>query len=181
MAPEGSTIDYTDSYAKQLEAIFAKIPEVDRYFVVAGSPVVSQGIAFVELKPWGERKRSQQEIAEELRPKMFGVPGVMAFPGNPPPLGQGVRDKPIQFVIQTSQPYDELQELVDAMMDKARDYPGFVNVDTDLKLNTPQLKVNVDRDKAADLGIAGRNARAGRWRPARRAAGDALQARGRAI
>ncbi len=152
-APEGATIDYTDRYAKQLEHIFAKTADVDRYFVVSGSPTVSQGIGFVKLTPWDERKRSQFSIAEELRPELFGVPGIMAFPGNPPPLGQSVRDKPISFVIETTQSYDKLQEMVDAVMAKAHDYPGFANLDTDLKLNTPQLNVSVDREKAADLGV----------------------------
>ena len=153
LAPEGSTIDYTDKYAKQLEAIFAKTADVDRYFVVSGNPVVSQGIGFIKMTPWSERTRSQQAIAEELRPQLFNVPGIMAFPGNPPPLGQSVRDKPIGFVIQTTLSYDKLQELVDAMMAKAQQNPGFTNLDTDLKLNTPQLNIAVDREKAADLGI----------------------------
>jgi multidrug efflux pump len=153
LAPEGSTIDYTDKYAKQLEAIFAKTADVDRYFVVSGNPVVSQGIGFVKMTAWNERTRSQQAIAEELRPQLFNVPGITAFPGNPPPLGQSVRDKPVGFVIQTTLSYDKLQELVDAMMVKAQQNPGFTNLDTDLKLNTPQLNIAVDREKAADLGI----------------------------
>ena len=153
IAPEGATIQYTDRYARQLEEIFADTKDVDRYFVISGFPTVSQGIGFVKMTPWAERDRSQAAIAQELRPKLFGVPGILAFPGNPPPLGQSVRDKPISFVIQTSQSYDKLQELVDGVMAKARDYPGFANLDTDLKLNTPQINVSVDREKAADVGV----------------------------
>ncbi len=152
-APEGSTIDYTERYGRQLEAVFASTPGVDRYFVISGNPVVSQGIAFVRMLPWSERTKTQFDLAAELRPKLSNVPGVTAFPGNPPPLGQSVRDKPISFVIQTSLTYDKLQELQDAVLAKARDYPGFTNLDTDLKLNTPQLNISVDREKAADLGI----------------------------
>ncbi len=114
---------------------------------------MSQGTTFLKLKPWGERKRSQQEIAASITPEMTAIPGVIAFPSSPPPLGQGVRDKPIQFVIQTSRPYDELQVMVDKMLDKAAENPGLVNVDTDLKLNSPQLEVNIDRDKAAAMGV----------------------------
>ncbi len=153
IAPEGATIDYTDRYAREIEAIFAETDDVGRYFVVSGVPTVSQGIAFLGLKQWSERERTQFEISEELRPKLFGIPGVLAFPGNPPPLGQSVRDKPISFVIQTSQSYERLQELVDGVMEKAREYPGFANLDSDLKLNTPQINIEVDREKAADLGI----------------------------
>ena len=152
-APEGATIEYTDTYAKKLEEIFAKVPEAERYFVVSGRPTVSQGTTFLKLKPWGERKRTQQEIATAITPEMVAIPGVVAFPSSPPPLGQGVRDKPIQLVIETARPYDELQVMVDKMLDKAADNPGLVNVDTDLKLNAPQLEVDIDRDKAATVGV----------------------------
>jgi multidrug efflux pump len=152
-APEGSTIEYTDTYAKKLEEIFAKVPETERYFVVSGRPTVSQGTTFLKLKPWSERNRTQQQIASELAPQMMAIPGVVAFPSSPPPLGQGIRDKPIQMVIETSRPYSELQVMVDKMLDKAADNPGLVNVDTDLKLNSPQLEVDIDRDKAAAVGV----------------------------
>jgi multidrug efflux pump len=114
---------------------------------------VSQGTTFLKLKPWSERNRTQQQIASELAPQMMAIPGVVAFPSSPPPLGQGIRDKPIQMVIETSRPYSELQVMVDKMLDKAADNPGLVNVDTDLKLNSPQLEVDIDRDKAAAVGV----------------------------
>jgi multidrug efflux pump len=81
------------------------------------------------------------------------VPGVVAFPGNSPPLGQSSRSKPINFVIQTSQPYSELQTMVDALLDRIRDYQGLADVESDLKLNSPQLDISVDREKAAAMGI----------------------------
>ena len=84
---------------------------------------------------------------------MFGIPGLMAFPVNPPSLGQSPVEKPVQFVIQTSQPYQELQKLVDALLAEARNYPGMVNLDTDLKLNKPELKVDLDREKVANVGL----------------------------
>ncbi len=153
VAPEGSTVEYTDRYARQLEKIFASTEGIERYFIVTGVPSASQGISFVRMKPWGERKMSQFQLAQKLAPKYFGVPGILAFPGSLPPLGQSPREKPISFVIQTSQSYDRLQEMVDAMMAKAREFPGFNNLDSDLKLNTPQISIEVDREKAADLGI----------------------------
>ncbi|HEX6144738.1 MAG TPA: efflux RND transporter permease subunit [Geminicoccaceae bacterium] len=153
LAPEGATIDYTDKYGRQIEELYTDVPEIRDYFVVAGFPTVARGISFAKLTPWDERERSQQEIADELAPKMFGVPGVMAFPISPAPLGQSIADKPVNFVIQTTQSYERLQELVDAFMAQAAEYPGFANLDTDLKLNKPQLKVQVQRDKVADVGV----------------------------
>lgn len=154
IAPEGSTVDYTDRYARQLEEIFASVPDAERYFTVTGFPVVTQGIAFLGLKPWEERDRSAQEIAQSMRGRMFGVPGVLAFPVTPGPLGQRGSSKPVEFVIQTTLPYDELQKYVSDLMERMADFPGLTNVDSDLKLNTPQLRVNVNRDKLADVGIS---------------------------
>ena len=151
--PEGATIEYSDAYAKKLEEIALKVPEADRVFVVTGNPTVSQGRVILRLTPWGERDRTQQEIAKSITPEILAVPGVVAFPSNPPPLGQGAREKPINVVIQTSRPYDELQKMVDAVMKRAEAYPGLVDLDSDLRLNSPQLDIAVDRDKAAAVGV----------------------------
>jgi multidrug efflux pump len=153
IAPQGATIDYTDKYARQLEAIFEKTDDVARYFVVSGFPTVTQGIGFVKTTPWGERERTQQEIAQELSPQMFGVPGVLAFPVNPPPLGQSVRDQPIQLVVLTSESYEALSGYVEQILEKDQGSELLQNLDSDLRLNKPQLNVDVDRDKVASLGV----------------------------
>jgi len=154
LAPEGATIDYTDAYAQRIEELFAQVPEIDRYFMVVGFPVVSQSIAFAGLVGWDERTRKQQEIVAELAPKIFGgIPGLLAFPVNPPSLGQSAVSKPVQFVIQNAGSYEDLERIVAALMEEARKFPGFTNLDTDLKLNQPQLEVAIDRDKAADVGV----------------------------
>ncbi|HNW77907.1 MAG TPA: efflux RND transporter permease subunit, partial [Candidatus Competibacteraceae bacterium] len=83
---------------------------------------------------------------------MFGgLPGVLAFPINPPSLGQSFRNPAVQFVIQASS-YAELQKKVDQVLAKARQYPGMANLDTDLRLNKPQLSVVLKRDKIAAVG-----------------------------
>jgi len=154
-APEGSTIEYMDKYARQVEGIYATVPEVDRAFVVAGFPTINQGAAFGLLQPWSDRKRTQQKIGESLVMPLFNVAGVLAFPLNPPPLGGSPRDKPVNLVIETTRPYAELDAMVNKVMARASQIAGLTNLDTDLKLNQPQLKVDVDRDKAANLGISG--------------------------
>jgi multidrug efflux pump len=152
-SPQGATIDYTDKWARELEAIYAENPNIARYFVVSGFPIVSQGVSFIKLPPWSERDITQQDLAKQLQPKMFSVPGILAFPVNPPPLGGSSRDKPVEFVIMTSQPYNELKDMADTLLRKAEENPGLQNVESSLKLNTPQLKVQVDRDKVADVGV----------------------------
>jgi multidrug efflux pump len=158
LAPEGSTLQYTDGYARQLEGMYQNIPEVKTAFVVVAPGLerpnpVNSALSFVMLKPWEERTRSQMDITASLGPQMFmGMPGVLAFPINPPSLGQSFRNPPLQFVVQAPS-YAELDKSVEALMAKVRAYPGLLNADSDLKLNKPQLKVNINRDKAAQMGV----------------------------
>lgn len=151
--PEGATLDYMDTYARQMEAIYASTADVERYFMVVGNPTVSQGISFVGLYDWEDRQRSAQDIANELRPRFNAIPGIQAFPVLPPSLGKSPRERPINFVIVTSASYAELQEVTQEFLAELAKNPGLANVDTDLKLNKPELAVRVNRERAADAGV----------------------------
>ncbi|WP_220813198.1 efflux RND transporter permease subunit [Pseudomonas paralcaligenes] len=150
--PDGATVGYTSRYAKQLEAAYASIPETNRYMVIVGFPTVAQGLSFMKLEDWDKRERSQFEIRDELLPKLQDIPGVRAFPINRPPLGQSARNQPVNFVIRSSLEYAELQQYVEQLLAAVRGYPGLESLDTDLKLNTPQLKVTVNREQAVAVG-----------------------------
>jgi multidrug efflux pump len=157
VAPEGASMDYTDGYMRQLEGMFAKVPEIKSYFTVVAPGLerpnpVNFGIAFSQLAPWEERTRSTQQITAELGPKMFAMPGVLAFPVNPPSLGQSFRNPPLQFVVEANS-YEALERMTDALLAKARQSKAIANADTDLRLNKPQLSVDIDRAKAASMGI----------------------------
>ncbi|TNE40356.1 MAG: efflux RND transporter permease subunit [Alphaproteobacteria bacterium] len=151
-APEGSTVNFTAHYAEDFEKLLGKIPEVQHYFVIVGSRAVTELISFSQLTPWEERDRTQMEIVRELQPKLRHITGVRAFANNPGSFGQSARDKPIDFVIQTSESYEKLDQYVQAFLDKAREYPGLTNLDSDLRLNKPQIDVKVDRERVADTG-----------------------------
>jgi multidrug efflux pump len=154
IAPEGSTIGFTESYARRMEAIWKSVPQVEKYFLVVGFPVVTQAISFVRLVDWEDRTVKTQQVVPQLMPKLFaGIPGILAFATMPPSLGQSAIEKPVQFVLQTSSPYAELQAAVDRVMAAARQNPGLAGLDVDLKLNKPELRVTVDREKASSLGI----------------------------
>jgi len=153
IAPEGSTVAYTDAYVRRMEQIFRETPHVERFFTVIGFSGVTQGINFIRLLDWDQRPVKQQDVTKSLFPKLFAIPGLLAFASNPPSLGQSPIDKPVQFVVQTSQNYDYLQDAVDQLLAGARPNPGLQNLDTDLKLNKPQIKVKIDREKAALMGI----------------------------
>ena len=152
-APDGSTLDYTARYLREIEAIGMSYPEFDRVFVVAGNPTVSQGISFLRTVDWEQRQRSTLELARELQPKFQQLPGVTAFPITPPSLGQGFRDRPINYVIVTSDSYDNLARAGQAFMAEMAKNPGIVQPDMDLRLNKPEIFIEVDRERVADAGV----------------------------
>jgi multidrug efflux pump len=151
--PDGASIDYTARYAERIEAIAKGIPEVDRRFVVTGNPTVTQGIAFMRLTDWNDRKRSVQEIAKEVQPKLLGIPGVNAFAVLPPSLGQSPRERPINVVVMTNDEYPKMAPVVQKMLNELQRWPGMQGVDNDLRLNKPELKIRLDRDRVADAGV----------------------------
>ncbi|SFC36654.1 multidrug efflux pump [Polaromonas sp. OV174] len=153
-APDGATLDYTDRYAKALEKMGQPFKEFDRIFANVGNPTVAQASVVYRTVDWDERKRSTMEMARELQPKFNALPGVTAFPITPPSLGQGFRERPLNFVIQTSDSYQNLNIVVRQMLDEIAKNPGIVSPDVDLRLNKPELRIEVERDKAADLGVS---------------------------
>ncbi len=151
--PDGATLAYTNRYAQAIEAIGRDYPEFDRVFANIGSPTVAQGNIFFRAKPWEERTRTTQEIAAQMTPRVAGISGVTAFPVTPPSLGQGFTQRPINYVITTSDTYQNLAQTVRAFEEEIAKNPGFVQVNTDLRLNKPEIKLEVDRERAADMGV----------------------------
>jgi len=152
-APEGATLAYTSRYATQIDELVSKVPEAQNSLVIAGFPEVTDFQVIGLLKDWDERTVSQQQIGAALTPKLGRIPGVRAFASNPPSLGQRGSSRPIEFVIQGSGTYEQLQEAVEKLVQRVEQYPGMTNVDTDLKLNKPEFRLELDREKIADLGL----------------------------
>ena len=153
-APDGSTLDYTNRYAQELEKMGQPFKEFDRIFANVGNPTVAQASVVYRTVDWKDRTRSTMDMARELQPKFNALPGVTAFPITPPSLGQGFRERPLNFVIQTSESYQNLNVVVRQMLDEIARNPGIVSPDVDLRLNKPELRIEVERDKAADLGVS---------------------------
>lgn len=157
VAPEGATLEYTDSYARKIEEFYNAIPEMSSSFMVVAPGLekpnpVNSAIAFLRLVAWENRSRTQQEIAKSLLPKLGSLTGVFAFAINPPSLGQSFRSLPLQFIVQGNS-YQQLDEVTTKMLNKMRENKQLIMPDSDLKLNKPQLKVEIDRDKASALGV----------------------------
>jgi multidrug efflux pump len=153
-APDGATLDYTNRYAQALEQMGKPYKEFDRIFANVGNPTVAQASVVYRTVDWDDRKRSTIDLARELQPKFNALPGVTAFPITPPSLGQGFRERPLNFVIQTSDSYQNLNTVVRKMLDEIAKNPGIVSPDVDLRLNKPELRIDIERDKAADLGVS---------------------------
>ena len=151
--PDGATMDYTTRYAQTIERMANKYTEFDRIFTVVGNPTVAQGNVFYRALPWEERKKSTLEIAREMTPAIASLPGVTAFPITPPSLGQPFRDRPLNFVIVTTDSYQNLAQVVRTFQEEIAKNPGIVSVDTDLRLNKPEISMDVDRERAADMGV----------------------------
>ncbi len=159
-APEGASLAYTRDQVLEIERLLQ--PLVDRgdgYAIMSNMAPgfqrpapVNSALVFLRLKPWNERTRSQQEMTIELFPKIQALPGVRAFPVNPPSLGQRGFQPPVQFVIGGSD-YETLREWRDRIIERAGRDTRFLNLDSNFRENKPELRVRIDRAKAADLGV----------------------------
>ena len=152
--PDGATLEYTRRYAQAIERVGQDYPEFDRIFSIVGNPSVAQGTVFFRATPWEERERTTLQMAREMTPRIAGLPGVSAFPITPPSLGQGFRERPINYVIITNDSYANLSQVVRQFQARLAEIPGFVQVDTDLRLNKPEIRMDVDRERAADMGVS---------------------------
>jgi multidrug efflux pump len=151
--PDGASIDYTEKYARRIEQIALPIAEFDRVFVVSGNPTVTQGISFFRTVDWDKRQKTTLDLIKELQPRLSAIPGVTAFAIAPGSLGQSPRERPINLVVLSSDDYPTTQRVIQRIMAEASKYPGLQGLDSDLRLNKPELKLVIDRDKAADAGV----------------------------
>lgn len=152
-APQYANIDYTERFTHQFEKIFTSFPETQDYFIVNGMGAPNNVIAGEILKPWNKRKRSQQELNPLLQDKLQQVAGLqtVVFPlPSLPVAGDGL---PIQFVVSTTAGYPLLYQVTQELAQKAQSSGLFLFIDNSLKYDKPELEVNVNREKAAQLGI----------------------------
>ena len=154
--PLGSSLDYTDSRLELIEAAIAKHPkEVASYFSTIGAGSrgqVNQGNVNVRLVSKTERKKSQQELIKELKKQFDQIPGVKAIP-SPASIAKGQRSEKLQFII-TGQSLDEIGSLSKQMQQTLTKNTEMGKVDLDVQLDLPELDMNIDRTRAASLGLS---------------------------
>lgn len=152
--PLGSTPEYAESYSKDTEETLLGTPEIERMFRAGGfGGNAARGFMFVTLKPWEERERTTQEVLNGLRPKFMANPGGMVLAAPIRPLG-GRRSSSggVQMVLQGAD-FPELQRLAGQFNAEIRDSVVLSSPRVDPQPNKPQLDVQVDRTRAADLNV----------------------------
>lgn len=150
-APNAS-LDQTILFTKQIYENFSSFPEVEQSFMLAGTNGLNSSMNGMVLKPWDERKRTAQEIQPLVQNQMHHIAGGKIAVFQPPPL-PGTSGLPVQFVIGTMAPYEELNEIVTKIMDEAQNSGRFVYIDSDLKIDKVQSSVVFNRDKASLMGL----------------------------
>jgi multidrug efflux pump len=148
-APD-ATLQQKQLFGDQVQGIMAKVPEADQSFQVL-SPILS--IAGITLKPWDQRTRDATTIQRELQGRMNRVAGQKIAAFLPPAL-PGAQGLPIQFVLKSSQSIANLYPLTQKFLADAANSGMFLFIDSDLKVDSPQLAIEIDRDKAAQLGLS---------------------------
>lgn len=148
-AAPNATLAQRELYAQEVYKIFASFPETDHVFQL---DAMSQIIAGQVLKPWDERTRTTNQLQPLVQQKLSEVAGFKIAVFQPPPL-PGSMGLPIQFVIQTTQPFLSLNEVAADFIKSVKDTGMFMFLDQDLKYDNPQTTIEIDRDKAAQLGL----------------------------
>jgi multidrug efflux pump len=144
-----STLQQRLLYARQVFETFAKHPETAHVFQL---DVPGQNIGGDVYKPWDQRNQTTNQLQPILQRELAEVVGARIVAFQPPPL-PGSFGLPIQFVIQSTEPFERLNDVAHEFLDAAVKSGMFIFIDTDLKLDLPQAVVTIDRDKTAQLGL----------------------------
>jgi multidrug efflux pump len=147
-APQYATLNYIEAYTDHFAEIYRSFPEMAHFFTINQSAPMSGMV----LKPWGDRK-SQFGMKEPLQKKLDQIPGLKTFAVIPPPLPGGGGGTPIQFVIKTTNDFQSLLDVSNQVVEKARKSGLFIFLDNTLRFNQPEILLNINRSKAADLGL----------------------------
>jgi len=152
-APQPTNLEYLSRYTDQFIKIFKEFPEYYSSFQINGTEGVQSGIGGMLLKPWSERKRTQMELVPEVWAKLRQIPGLSVFAFNLPAL-PGTDGLPFQFVITTPGDYQTLSEVAERIKARVAKSGKFAALRLDLAFDKPEVRVDIDREKAAQMGVS---------------------------
>jgi multidrug efflux pump len=156
-APEHTNLDYLTTYSDRLVEVYSEVPEKKNVFQINGFPTTHGAFVGLIMKPWGERERSDLSIMGELQPKTAGISGVEIFSTAPSAIPVGAGEMPVEFVLTYPGDYTQLAETLDKLKDEANKSGLFIFTNSNLRFNTPQVEMVIDKDRANQLGVTMRD------------------------
>jgi hydrophobe/amphiphile efflux-1 (HAE1) family protein len=152
-APEQTNLDYLTTYTDRANEILSEVPERQNIFTINGLGNAHTAFVGLILKPWGERDRSDKQIIGELQPKFSGISGMKTFATAPSAIPIGAGEMPVEFVIKYPGDYQRISEVLDTLDAEAKKSGLFIFTNTDLRFETPQIELVIDKDRANKLGV----------------------------
>lgn len=152
-ASPNATLEQTQLYSHQVNQVFFKFAETAHTFMIDGSGGLNKSIGGMVLKPWNDRKATTNDLQPEAQAHLDNIAGAQIAAFQNPSLPGGGSGLPIQFVVQTTASFDELNKVILSLLSKARNSGLFLFVDTDLKIDKAQTSIRLNRDKSSELGL----------------------------
>lgn len=153
-APQPTNLDYLSAYTDEFTTIFKEFPEYYSSFQINGFNGVQSGIGGFLLKPWDERERTQMELLPQVQAKLESISGLQIFGFNLPSLPGTGEGMPFAFVINTPNDYESLLDVAERIKARAEASGKFAFLDIDLAFDKPEVVVDIDRAKAAQMGVS---------------------------
>ncbi|MEE5147527.1 multidrug efflux RND transporter permease subunit [Pseudomonas alliivorans] len=153
-SPQTTNLNYINAYTDRFVALFKAFPEYYSSFQINGFNGVQTGVGGFLLKPWNERTRTQMEILPEVQARLSDIPGLQIFGFNLPSLPGTGEGLPFQFVINTPNDYPALLEVAERIKKRTTESGKFAFMDIDLAFDKPEVVVDIDRAKAAQMGVS---------------------------
>jgi len=154
-APQTATIDYNETYIRQIVSLFESVPEYDKSFILAGfGGDVSTTFGGLKLPTPSQRARSQMEIQPEVQQKLGQVAGLQTAVFPRPSLPGSGGGLPVQFVITSDADFQRLDEVAGQLIGTAMESGKFAFLQKSVEFTRPKTTVVIDRDRAGDLGIS---------------------------
>ncbi|OEC47182.1 acriflavine resistance protein B [Pseudomonas sp. 1D4] len=153
-APQPTNLDYLNGYSAQFMDVFKSFPEYYSSFQINGFDGVQAGIGGFLLKPWDERERTQMELLPQVQAKLDEIPGLQIFGFNLPSLPGTGEGLPFQFVVNTPNDYESLLQVTERIKKRAEESGKFAFLNIDLAFDKPEVVVDIDRQKAAQMGVS---------------------------
>lgn len=151
-APNAS-LEQTALFSRPIAKAFLSWPEVDHSFELEGLAGLNSSIVGANLKPWDQRNKTAMQLLPDAQKVLDQIPGLKGAAFQLAPLPGGGRGLPVQFVIQTPEPFIQLNEVAQNFIEEAKKTGQFVYLDSDLKIDKQQTTIDLDRDKISQMGL----------------------------